>query len=60
MLITVGSVLCALAVRGILIPTQFLAGVGSGITLKFLGSAGGLDILTVILFKKYSIRPERQ
>jgi uncharacterized membrane-anchored protein YitT (DUF2179 family) len=34
-----------------------LTGVGSGIILKSLGSAGGLDILTVILFKKYSIRP---
>jgi uncharacterized membrane-anchored protein YitT (DUF2179 family) len=136
-LITVGSVLCALAIKGILIPKQFLAGgitgvsllthyllgslpvgliyfilniplfvigwmfvgrrfffyslagmaifssvmlwpypvlpiqdmilnalaagiisgIGSGIILKSLGSAGGLDILTVILFKKYSIRP---
>ena len=34
-----------------------LTGVGSGIILKSLGSAGGLDILTVILFKKFSIRP---
>ena len=34
-----------------------LTGAGSGIILKSLGSAGGLDILTVILFKKYSIRP---
>ncbi len=137
LLITVGSVLCALAIKGILIPKQFLAGgvtgvsllihylsgslpigliyfilniplfvigwvfvgrrfffysltgmvifsivmlwpfpvlpledmilnalaagiitgVGSGVILKSLGSAGGLDILTVILFKKYSIRP---
>lgn len=32
-------------------------GVGSGIILKSLGSAGGLDILTVILFQKFSIRP---
>ena len=34
-----------------------LVGIGGGIILKSLGSAGGLDILTVILFKKYSIRP---
>ncbi|UCG05854.1 MAG: YitT family protein [Desulfobacterales bacterium] len=34
-----------------------LTGVGSGIILKSLGSAGGLDILSVILFKKFSIRP---
>jgi len=34
-----------------------VTGIGSGIILKSLGSAGGLDILTVILFKKYSIRP---
>jgi uncharacterized membrane-anchored protein YitT (DUF2179 family) len=34
-----------------------LTGVGSGIILKSLGSAGGLDILTVILFKRFSIRP---
>ena len=34
-----------------------VTGVGSGIILKSLGSAGGLDILTVVLFKKYSIRP---
>jgi uncharacterized membrane-anchored protein YitT (DUF2179 family) len=34
-----------------------ITGIGSGIILKSLGSAGGLDILTVILFKKFSIRP---
>jgi uncharacterized membrane-anchored protein YitT (DUF2179 family) len=34
-----------------------ITGIGSGIILKSLGSAGGLDILSVILFKKYSIRP---
>jgi len=34
-----------------------LTGVGSGLILKSLGSAGGLDILTVILFKKFSVRP---
>lgn len=34
-----------------------ITGVGSGIILRSLGSAGGLDILSVILFKKFSIRP---
>ena len=34
-----------------------ISGVGSGIILKSLGSAGGLDILSIILFKKYSMRP---
>ena len=34
-----------------------ITGVGSGVILKSLGSAGGLDILSIILFKKYSIRP---
>lgn len=34
-----------------------VTGVGSGIILKSLGSAGGLDILSIILFKKYSMRP---
>jgi uncharacterized membrane-anchored protein YitT (DUF2179 family) len=34
-----------------------ITGVGSGIILKSLGSAGGLDILSIILYKKYSIRP---
>ena len=34
-----------------------LTGIGSGIILRSLGSAGGLDILTVIMFKKFSIRP---
>jgi uncharacterized membrane-anchored protein YitT (DUF2179 family) len=33
-----------------------ITGVGSGIILRSLGSAGGLDILSVILYKKYSIR----
>lgn len=32
-------------------------GVGSGIILRSLGSAGGLDILSVILFKRFSVRP---
>ncbi len=32
-------------------------GIGSGIILRSLGSAGGLDILSIILFKKFSIRP---
>jgi uncharacterized membrane-anchored protein YitT (DUF2179 family) len=31
-------------------------GVGSGIILRSLGSAGGLDILSVILLKRFSIR----
>ena len=34
-----------------------ISGVGSGIILKSLGSAGGLDVLSVILFKRFSIRP---
>ena len=34
-----------------------ITGVGAGLILKSLGSAGGLDILTVILYKKFSIRP---
>jgi uncharacterized membrane-anchored protein YitT (DUF2179 family) len=33
-----------------------VTGTGSGIILRSLGSAGGLDILSVILFKKFSIR----
>ena len=33
-----------------------LTGVGSGIILRSFGSAGGLDILSVILYKKFSIR----
>jgi len=32
-------------------------GVGSGIILRSLGSAGGLDILSVILYKRFSVRP---
>lgn len=34
-----------------------ITGVGSGIILRSLGSAGGLDILSVVLYNKYSIRP---
>ncbi len=34
-----------------------ISGVGSGVILRSLGSAGGLDILAVILFKRFSIRP---
>ena len=34
-----------------------IIGVGSGIILRSLGSAGGLDILSVILYKRFSIRP---
>ena len=33
-----------------------ITGVGSGILLRSLGSAGGMDILAVILLKKFSIR----
>jgi uncharacterized membrane-anchored protein YitT (DUF2179 family) len=33
-----------------------LSGIGSGLILKSVGSAGGLDILSVILFKKFGIR----
>lgn len=34
-----------------------ITGVGSGAILRSLGSAGGLDILSVAIFKKFSIRP---
>jgi len=34
-----------------------ITGIGSGIILRSLGSAGGLDVLSVILFKRFSIRP---
>jgi len=33
-----------------------IIGTGSGIILRSLGSAGGLDILSIILVKKFSIR----
>jgi uncharacterized membrane-anchored protein YitT (DUF2179 family) len=33
-----------------------IAGVGSGIILRSLGSAGGLDILSIIFLKRFSIR----
>ncbi len=33
-----------------------IMGAGSGITLRSLGSAGGLDILSVILLRRFSIR----
>ncbi len=33
-----------------------ISGVGSGLILKSLGSGGGLDILSVILLKRFSIR----
>ena len=33
-----------------------ITGVGSGIILRSLGSAGGLDILSVILLKRFSVR----
>jgi len=34
-----------------------ISGIGSGIILRSLGSAGGLDILSIILFKRFSVRP---
>jgi uncharacterized membrane-anchored protein YitT (DUF2179 family) len=34
-----------------------ITGLGSGMILRSLGSAGGLDILSIILFKRFSIRP---
>lgn len=33
-----------------------ISGIGSGVILKSLGSGGGLDILSVILLKRFSIR----
>jgi uncharacterized membrane-anchored protein YitT (DUF2179 family) len=33
-----------------------ISGIGAGIILRSLGSAGGLDILSIILIKKFSIR----
>jgi len=33
-----------------------ITGIGSGILLRSLGSAGGMDILAVIILKKYSVR----
>ena len=33
-----------------------ISGIGSGITLRSLGSAGGLDILAVYLYKKWGLR----
>jgi len=34
-----------------------MIGVGAGIILRSMGSAGGTDILSVILYKRFSIRP---
>lgn len=34
-----------------------ITGVGSGVILRTMGSAGGTDILSVILYKRFSIRP---
>jgi uncharacterized membrane-anchored protein YitT (DUF2179 family) len=34
-----------------------ITGLGSGMILRSLGSAGGLDILSIILFKRFSTRP---
>jgi len=33
-----------------------ITGIGSGILLRSLGSAGGMDILAIVLLKKYSVR----
>ena len=33
-----------------------ITGIGSGILLRSLGSAGGMDILAIIILKKYSVR----
>jgi uncharacterized membrane-anchored protein YitT (DUF2179 family) len=33
-----------------------ISGIGSGIILRSLGSAGGLDILSIIMIKKFSLR----
>jgi len=33
-----------------------VTGIGSGILLRSLGSAGGMDILAIIILKKYSVR----
>jgi uncharacterized membrane-anchored protein YitT (DUF2179 family) len=56
----------ALAIAHVQVPVQdkilaallagILVGVGSGIILRSLGSAGGLDILSVMLLKGFSIR----
>ncbi|PQP34651.1 YitT family protein, partial [Desulfobacteraceae bacterium SEEP-SAG9] len=34
-----------------------ISGAGSGVILRSFGSAGGTDILSIILYKKFSIRP---
>ena len=39
------------------ITAGIITGAGSGIILRSLGSAGGMDILTIFLYKKFSIRP---
>jgi len=39
------------------ITAGIITGAGSGMILRSLGSAGGLDILTVFLYKKFLIRP---
>ncbi len=63
-----GSILFSLAVR--LVPASFpvhdpilaallagiIGGAGAGMILRSLGSAGGVDILSVILLKRFSIR----
>lgn len=39
------------------ITAGIITGAGAGIILRSLGSAGGLDILSIFLYKKFSIRP---
>ncbi len=64
----VGMVIFSLAMfwKPFIIPIQdkmlaaifagILSGAGGGIILKSFGSAGGMDILSIILFKRFSIR----
>jgi uncharacterized membrane-anchored protein YitT (DUF2179 family) len=64
----VGTLIFAAAIQWVRIPVPvqdkllaallagLIMGAGSGIILKSLGSAGGTDILSVILLRRYSIR----
>jgi len=38
------------------ISAGIITGIGSGILLRSLGSAGGMDILSIIVLKRYSVR----
>ncbi len=60
-LITAGSLVCAWAINGILVPHRFLSGgvTGLALILHYLFpplSVGGTDILSIILLQRYSIR----